>query len=210
MNITDPGLILGSSISSPDLPSSPRSLNPTSNHLTVLWDITFGIQLSLALTHLNKYIFRTLGYEKFMLSHGGTRLNQAIFLLVNIWLVVGWAWQLMEEAKVLREENVQRLKEEIEYWDREIERLEGLLEVCLLSYLWRDDDTDDEQQKQIEEQLLGGQKKVERAAAARMVVDDDGEIRLAKLGSPFEVRRRGIGVANKGLKGPSPLYKSQF
>ncbi|KAN0106506.1 hypothetical protein V8E51_009382 [Hyaloscypha variabilis] len=193
MNITDPGLILGSSISSPDFPSSPRSLNPTSNPLTVLWDITFGIPLSLALTHLNKYIFRTLGYEKFMLSHGGTRLNQAIFLLVNIWLVVGWAWQLMEEAKVLREENVQRLKEEIEYWDREIERLEGLLE-----------------QKQIEEQLLGGQKKVERAAPARMVVDDDGEIRLAKLGSPFEVRRRGIGVANKGLKGPSPLYKSQF
>ncbi|KAE9370353.1 hypothetical protein N431DRAFT_484589 [Stipitochalara longipes BDJ] len=168
-NITDPGMLL------------------------VLWDITFGIPLAFILTYLNKYIFRALGYETFMRSPGGARLNQAIFLLVNIWLIVGWGRQLMEEAKLQREMNVRRLKEEIKYWDAEISRLEGLVE-----------------EKQVEEQLLGGQKREgEREEAARVVVVD-GEIRLAKLGSPFKMRRQGLGAANQGLREPSPPYRSRF
>jgi hypothetical protein len=67
-----------------------------------------------------------------MRSPGGARLNGCIFALVNVWLVIGWAWQLMQEVKEAKEENIRVLKEEIRYWDKEIERLEGLLEVCLL------------------------------------------------------------------------------
>lgn len=38
----------------------------------------------------------------------------------------------MQEVKEAKEENIRVLKREIRYWDKEIERLEGLLEVCLL------------------------------------------------------------------------------
>jgi hypothetical protein len=61
-----------------------------------------------------------------MRSPGGARLSQVIFVLVNAWLVVGWAWRLMEE------ERIRVLKEEIRRWDEDIERLEGLMEVCVL------------------------------------------------------------------------------
>jgi hypothetical protein len=65
-----------------------------------------------------------------MRSPGGARLNGCVFALVNVWLVIGWAWQLMQEFKEAKEENIRVLKEEIKFWDTEIERLEGLLEVC--------------------------------------------------------------------------------
>lgn len=68
-----------------------------------------------------------------MRSPGGARLNKCIFVLVNAWLVVGWAWQLMQEAREEREWRIAVLKEEIRVWDKEIERLEGLLEVSLYS-----------------------------------------------------------------------------
>jgi hypothetical protein len=67
-----------------------------------------------------------------MRSPSGARLNQVIFVLVNAWLVVGWAWQLMEEARKQKEERIRALKEEIRRWDEDIERLEGLMEVCVL------------------------------------------------------------------------------
>jgi hypothetical protein len=38
----------------------------------------------------------------------------------------------MQEVREAKEENIKALKEEIRYWDMEIERLEGLLEVCWL------------------------------------------------------------------------------
>jgi hypothetical protein len=95
----------------------------------VLWDIFFGLPIAYALAYLNKRIFQYLGHEEFMQCPGGVRLNQAIFALINIWLVLGWGWQLTQEAKSQREENVRRIKREINYWDEEIERLRGLLDV---------------------------------------------------------------------------------
>jgi hypothetical protein len=96
---------------------------------SVLWDVLFGLPIAYTLTHLNKRIFQHLGYEKFMRSPGGARLSQSIFVLVNTWLVVGWAWQLTQAARAEREQNVRRIKIEIKYWDEEIDRLKGLLEV---------------------------------------------------------------------------------
>jgi len=54
-------------------------------------------------------------------------------VLVNAWLVVGWAWRLMVEAREQKEERIRVLKEEIRRWDEDIERLEGLVEVCVLT-----------------------------------------------------------------------------
>ena len=68
-----------------------------------------------------------------MRSPGGARLSQVVFVLVNAWLVVGWAWRLMEEAREQKEERIRVLKEEIRRWDEDIERLEGLVEVCVLT-----------------------------------------------------------------------------
>ena len=58
-------------------------------------------------------------------------MNQCIFAFVNVWLVIGWGWQLMQEVREHKEENIRVIKGEIRYWDEEIERLERLLEVCL-------------------------------------------------------------------------------
>jgi hypothetical protein len=77
-------------------------------------------------------MFCALGYEKFVRSPGGARLSQSLFTLINVWLVVGWAWQLMQEAKERKEENIRVIKEEIRYWDEEIERLMGEWDVSFL------------------------------------------------------------------------------
>ena len=89
----------------------------------MLWDILFGLPIAYFLTYLNAHIFCTLGYDKFMRSSGGVRFSRALFTAINVWLVVGWAWQLMQEAKERKEENIRAIKEEIRYWDEEIKRL---------------------------------------------------------------------------------------
>jgi hypothetical protein len=96
-------------------------------------DIFLAIPLAFLLAYLNKLIFQQLGYEKFMCSPGGARLNQVVFVLVNLWLVVDWSWQLMAEVKMNKEERIRELKEEIRYRDGEIEILERLMEVCVLA-----------------------------------------------------------------------------
>lgn len=70
-----------------------------------------------------------------MRCEGGSRLNQCIFAFVNVWLVVGWAWQLNEEARQKKEAHIKELKEEIRVWDEEIERLERLFEVSFFGML---------------------------------------------------------------------------
>jgi hypothetical protein len=95
----------------------------------VLWDILFGLPIAYFLTYLNAHIFHTLGYDKFMRSPGGVRFSRALFTAINVWLVVGWAWQLMQEVKERKEENLRVLREQIAYWDVEIERLSRVLDV---------------------------------------------------------------------------------
>jgi hypothetical protein len=119
-----PSLSLPISIHEPQL--------TTTSSKTVLWDLFFGLPIAYALAHLNKRVFQYLGYEKFMVGPGGARLNQGVFVLVNVWLVLGWGWQLIQEAKVEREENIRLIKNEIKFWDEEIERLQGLLDVSFL------------------------------------------------------------------------------
>ena len=148
-----------------------------------------------------------------MHSPGGARLNQVVFVLVNVWLVVGWAWQLMQEVKEQRQERVRRIKEEIKEWDAEIERLEGLMEVCLHFQcgVRRDDGkfADLTQEKQIEEQLLGVYKKAEsEVSEGPRVMIEDGQIRFARVGSPKGLRRRGLGPTK--LREPSPFSGLRF
>jgi hypothetical protein len=53
----------------------------------------------------------------------GILFSRCLFVTLNTVLLLAWAVQLAQED----EENV-RIEREIQWWDREIERLEGLLE----------------------------------------------------------------------------------
>ncbi|PSS13145.1 hypothetical protein M430DRAFT_21054 [Amorphotheca resinae ATCC 22711] len=89
----------------------------------VLWDLLLGLPISYVLTLANKRIIQYLGYEKIMRCPSGILFSRCLFVTLNTVLLLAWAVQLAQED----EENV-RIEREIQWWDREIERLEGLLE----------------------------------------------------------------------------------
>jgi hypothetical protein len=55
----------------------------------------------------------------------GIFMNRMLMVIVNLWLVVGWAIQLIEEQREEREERIRLRAGEIERWKgivRELER----------------------------------------------------------------------------------------
>lgn len=65
------------------------------------------------------------------------------------------------------------------------------------------------QEKQIEEQLLGHRRRAENEGGeAKKMVVEHGEIRLATVGTPMGMRRRGLGAVKQ--REPSPLSGLRF
>jgi hypothetical protein len=106
------------------LPHTPPSPSSSSNSLlitTVIWDITFGLPISYLIALLNKSLLTLLGYEKLMRCPSGIFVNRMLMVIVNLWLVVGWAVQLIEEERGKR---IKARGEEIERWKGIVRKLE--------------------------------------------------------------------------------------
>jgi hypothetical protein len=106
----------------PSPPSSPTFSSTNTPIKTVIWDIAFGLPISYAIALFNKSLLTHLGYENLMRCPSGIFVNRILMVFVNLWLVVGWAIQLIEEERGKR---IKKRGEEIERWKgivRELER----------------------------------------------------------------------------------------
>ena len=69
-----------------------------------------------------------------MRNPGGVHVNQAIFVVVNIWLVIGWATQIKEEKRLERAERIKALREQVEKMEELIGEMEEVLVVSLSTF----------------------------------------------------------------------------
>lgn len=62
-----------------------------------------------------------------MLCPSGVLFSRVLFVAINMWLVIGWGLQLEQEARERKMERVERIREEVEWWEGEVETLERIL-----------------------------------------------------------------------------------
>ncbi|KAH6724314.1 hypothetical protein BKA61DRAFT_665017 [Leptodontidium sp. MPI-SDFR-AT-0119] len=106
----------------------------------VLYNFLFALPLAYILTHLNKSIISWIGYEKIMRCPSGIIFSRLLFVALNMWLVVSWGLQLEKEARDRKGRRLESVREEVAWWEGEVERLEGVLGGV--------------RQREVEEQLL--------------------------------------------------------
>ncbi|KAH7419417.1 hypothetical protein BKA64DRAFT_16178 [Cadophora sp. MPI-SDFR-AT-0126] len=92
----------------------------------ILYNFILALPLSYTLTRLNKHIISLVGYEKIMRCPSGIFFSGFLFVAINMWLVVGWGLQLEREAWERKGKRVEGLRRMVGWWDREVERLEGV------------------------------------------------------------------------------------
>ncbi|KAG4436806.1 hypothetical protein IFR05_007696 [Cadophora sp. M221] len=93
----------------------------------VLYNFLLALPLAYMLTHLNKLVISWIGYEKIMRCPSGIVFSRLLFVALNMWLVVGWGLQLEREAREKKGVKMERVRTEVKWWEREVERLEGVL-----------------------------------------------------------------------------------
>jgi len=103
--------------------------------LVVIWDLFLAVPFSIFLVWLNKVVIRSIGLAAFLTSERGLLMSKVVFAVTNAACVCMWAIQLNLEAKNRKKEYLAQLKRDIEEWEDEIERLEKVKEVSLLSLI---------------------------------------------------------------------------
>ncbi|KAL5328868.1 hypothetical protein ACEPPN_002376 [Leptodophora sp. 'Broadleaf-Isolate-01'] len=106
----------------------------------VLYNFLLALPLAYILTHLNKSIISWIGYENIMRCPSGIIFSRLLFVALNMWLVVSWGLQLEKEARDRKGRRLESVREEVAWWEGEVERLEGVLGGV--------------RQREVEEQLL--------------------------------------------------------
>ncbi|KAL2075468.1 hypothetical protein VTL71DRAFT_411 [Oculimacula yallundae] len=88
----------------------------------VLWNFLLALPLAYTLTLLIQHFTTAFGFTTL-----SPLLSRGVFVAVNMWFIVGWGLQLEKEARGRKERRVERMKEEVMWWESEVRRLEGLL-----------------------------------------------------------------------------------
>ncbi|KAI9051348.1 hypothetical protein LZ554_004395 [Drepanopeziza brunnea f. sp. 'monogermtubi'] len=101
--------------------------------VTVLLHNLVAVFIAYTLTRTNKAIISWVTYQDIMRRPSATLGSRLLFVLVNVTLMWNWVGQILEEAstikKIKKMERIKRVKEEVRWWTRETERLEGVLGV---------------------------------------------------------------------------------
>ncbi|KAH6680223.1 hypothetical protein B0J14DRAFT_695635 [Halenospora varia] len=79
----------------------------------VIWTLFLALPFAYVATYVNTWVFRVVGYEKFMRNPGGLFLNKCIFLAINTILILAWTLQLNAEA--VTQKHAQEEKE-VKWW----------------------------------------------------------------------------------------------
>ena len=70
----------------------------------------------------------------------GIIFSRLLFVALNMWLVVSWGLQLEKEARDRKGRRLESVREEVAWWEGEVERLEGVsggVRVCwIFSLSW--------------------------------------------------------------------------
>ncbi|KAK2629202.1 hypothetical protein QTJ16_000022 [Diplocarpon rosae] len=100
--------------------------------------VIYNFLLVLPLAYLLiKFILSFMGYERIMRCPSGILCSRVLFVATNVWPLICWGLQLAREARDReskgeardRQLNMERIREEVRWWEVEADRLEGLLGV---------------------------------------------------------------------------------
>ncbi|KAE8450968.1 hypothetical protein EG329_005408 [Mollisiaceae sp. DMI_Dod_QoI] len=100
--------------------------------ILVIYNFFFAVPFAYLIAIVTNKLFQYVGYEEIMREPSGLLGTKILFVVVNSFMVLSWAKQMSDEEWVRREEREERLREirrQVVWWDGEIKRLEGLVEI---------------------------------------------------------------------------------
>ncbi|EKD19558.1 uncharacterized protein L3040_002562 [Drepanopeziza brunnea f. sp. 'multigermtubi'] len=95
--------------------------------VTVFIHNLVAVFIAYTLTRINKAIISWVTYQDFMRCPSATLGSRLLFVVLNVTLMWNWVRQILEEASINKMERIARVKEQVRWWTRETERLEGVL-----------------------------------------------------------------------------------